>query len=44
MMRLLGKLFHVEVYNLLDESPLFGTDDVSIGSHVLYRIIDWLTS
>jgi len=27
---------------LLDESTLFGTDDIFIGSHVSYTIIDWL--
>jgi len=27
---------------LLDELPLFGTDDIFIGSHVSFTIIGWL--
>jgi len=34
------KIFSRWSVQLLDESPLFGTDDVSIGSHVSYTIID----
>jgi len=37
------KIFSRWSVQLLDESPLFGTDDVSIGSHVSCTIIDWLT-
>jgi len=36
------KIFSRWSVQLLDESPLFGTD-VSIGSHVSCTIIDWLT-
>jgi len=37
------KFFSRWSVQLLDESPLFDTDDVSIGSHVSCTIIDWLT-
>jgi len=37
------KIFSRWSVQLLDESPLFGTDDVSIRSHVSCTIIDWLT-
>jgi len=36
------KIFSRWSVKLLDELPLFDTDDVFIGSHVLYTIIDWL--
>jgi len=36
------KIFSRWSVQLFDESPLFGTDDVFIGSHVSYTIIDWL--
>jgi len=39
------KIFSRWSVQLLDESPLFGTDDVFIGlvlPHVSYTIIDWL--
>jgi len=35
------KIFSRWSVQLLDESPLFGTN-VSIGPHVSYTIIDWL--
>jgi len=37
------KIFSRWNVQLLDESPLFDTDDVSIGSHILCTIIDWLS-
>jgi len=37
------KIFSRWSMQLLDESPLFATDDVSIEFHVSYTIIDWLT-
>jgi len=37
------KIFSRWSMQLLNELPLFGTDDISIGSHVSCTIIDWLT-
>jgi len=37
------KIFSRWSVQLFNESPLFGTDNIFIGSHVSYTIIDWLT-